>query len=366
MDETQECELIAALGAGDLGGLTAEVGAARDVEALAAAAAGARSAVDRLLRQQASADAVTRAITIFNDRVTRRLIAILDPHGTFEWAGACWIALGSQGRSEQTLATDQDNGIVFADTADAERVRGGLLPLARQVNEALDRCGFPLCRGDVMAGNPKWCLSASEWRRRFAQWIEVPEPQALLNASIFFDFRPIHGRFAAAEELRAWLAQFAEDRGRFLLPMVLNALQHRPPLGLLRAFTLERGGGHPGTLDLKVNGVQLFVESARVYGLASGVTATSTLDRFAALAERRGIPALELDAWSDAFRHVQLARLKLNAAQQALGEPLHNHLDPATLNAAERRGLRQALQQARRLQSRIARDFSLGSVGYAA
>src|SRR5499426_1062395 len=137
--------------------------------------------------------------------------------------------------------------------------------------------------------------------------------------------------------------------------MAHNALQNQPPLGLVRDFVLASGGKHPDTLDLKVNGVQPFVEAARVYALASGVTATNTLERLAAAGRSRRIPAVEIEAWREAFRFIQLLRLRLNAAQRARGEPLHNHLNPATLNELERRILREALRQARKLQSRLAR-----------
>ena len=127
----------------------------------------------------------------------------------------------------------------------------------------------------------------------------------------------------------------------------------------MREFVLASGGEHPHTLDLKINGVQPFVEAARVYALACGATATNTLERLAAAGAARGIPALEVDAWCEAFRFIQALRLRLNAAQSARGESMHNHLNPATLNDLERRILREALRQARSLQSRLTRDFAV-------
>ena len=208
-----------------------------------------------------------------------------------------------------------------------------------------------------MASNPRWCLAQSEWRERFAAWIDRPEPEALLNAAIFFDFRAVHGAASLVPGLRDWLAGYARDRGRFLFLMVQNALGNQPPLGFVRDFALARGGDHPGTIDLKVNGVQLFVEAARIFSLADGVPATGTLERLAGVAGVRGIPAADASAWADAFRLIQGLRLRLNAAQHARGEPLHNHLDPGTLTDGERRDLKQALRQARSLQARLARDF---------
>lgn len=351
---------------GGIGDASAAFRGARDVDEMAAAAAGVHALVDRLLEEQVPAESVTRIVTALNDLVTQRLIELVGAAPALEDVAGCWIALGSQGRSEQTLASDQDNAIVFADTADAEARRRALLPFARRVNEALDRCGHPLCRGEVMASNPKWCLSLAEWRQCFARWIDEPDPRALLNAAIFFDFRPIHGNRAVAAELRTWLAQYAADRGRFLLPMAQNALQNAPPLGLVRDFILTSEGEHPGTLDLKVNGIQLFVETARVYSLAHGVTATNTLERFAGLAKTKDGRGIEVEAWAEAFRFLQRLRLRLNATQRAGGGPLHNQLDPATLNDLERRILKEALRQARRLQSRLSRDFSVTSASFGA
>jgi len=351
---------------GGIGDTSARIRGARDIDGMVAATATIAVLVDRLLEERMSAESVTRVITTLNDLVTERLIEIVGAAAPFARAGACWIALGSQGRSEQTLATDQDNGIIFADGDDVESRRRELLPHARKVNEALDRCGFDLCRGEVMASNPKWCLSLSEWRQRFARWIDEPDPQALLNATIFFDFRAIQGDRAVASDLRAWLARHAEGTGRFLLPMVQNALTSQPPLGLVRDFILASGGEHPDTLDLKVNGVQLFVESARIYSLATGVTATNTLDRFAALAKTRLLAGAEIEAWEESFRFIQLLRVRHNAAQRVRGERLHNHISPAVLNELDRRILKEALRQARNLQARLARDFSVAQANFGA
>ena len=344
--------------------LHAAIRAAGDVDEVARAAARVRELPRPMLDEGIEPEAITALVTGVNDLVTTRLIELTGLAAALRDAGGCWIVLGSAGRAEQTLATDQDNAIVFADAADPEARRRELLPLAQRLNLALDRCGYPLCRGEVMAGNPRWCLAQSEWRGRFADWIDRPEPEALLNAAIFFDFRAVHGERSIVAGLRDWLAGYAPDRGRFLFPMVGNALGNQPPLGLIRDFAVARGGEHPGTIDLKVNGVQLFVEAARIYSLADRVTATGTLERLAGAAGARGVPATDLDAWIDAFRVIQRLRLGLNAAQHAGNEPLHNHLDPAALDDEERRSLKHALRQARNLQARLARDFSVAGTGF--
>ena len=342
----------------------AAIRAARHIDEVVRAAALARSLVRPMLDGGTAPEAITAFVTAVNDAVTVRLIELTGLDGALRDAGAAWIVLGSAGRAEQTLATDQDNAIVFADGTESEPRRRELLPLAERVNAALDRSGYPLCRGEVMAGNPRWCLTRSEWRERFAAWIERPEPEALLNAAIFFDFRAVHGEGELVSALREWLAAYARDRGRFLFLMARNALGNQPPLGLIRDFAVARGGEHPGTIDLKVNGVQLFVEAARIYSLADGIAATNTLERLAGVAAARRVPAAEIDAWVDAIRLIQRLRLGLNGVQHARGEALHNHLDPTTLDADERRVLKHALRQARNLQARLARDFSVPGAGF--
>ena len=343
------------------------IGAARaaivesdNVDAVVHAASAIRDLPGKMLSAGLNADAVTALLASLNDLLVERLLDLTGAAEALRRVQGCWIALGSQGRREQTLASDQDNAILFDDEADPETRRAELLPLALEVNHALDRCGFALCRGNIMASNPLWCLSLSEWRRRFAAWIDQPQAEALLNATIFFDFRAIGGNHPLVEELRSWLATYAQGNDRFLTLMVLNALENQPPLGLLRDFVLTRSGEHPHTVDLKISGVQPFVEAARVYALSCGVQTTHTVERIEEAADARGLPKQETAAWCDAFRTVQRLRLSLNTRQLADGIAMHNFLDPDSLNVLDRNVLKEALRQARSLQSRLARDFSLG------
>ncbi len=349
-----------------MGALTADavLAEAASVEAVAAAARGWRA--DMAARAMAGAEsaAVTDSITAFNDAATRRLIDLVGAAEPFREAGACWIALGSEGRNEQTLASDQDNALVFADGADADAVRARLVPWASRVNDALDSCGLAHCRGEIMAG--KWCLAESAWRERFAAWIRTPDPAGLLNAVVFFDFRAIAGDAAPAARLRAWLAEHAAGADAFLGALARNALENGPPLGLFGRIAPTRTGAARGTIDLKVNGVQPYVEAARVYALAGGVTASHTLERLRAAGAGRRFALADLEAWCGAFDTLQGERLALNARQLAAGQPQDNHLDPRTLDAATERRLRTALQATRGLQARLARDFGVSGAAFGA
>jgi CBS domain-containing protein len=139
-------------------------------------------------------------------------------------------------------------------------VRKALRSFALAVNDALAQLGFPLCIGGIMASNPAWCLTTDEWRSQFTSWLTEPTPAALLNANIFFDFRPLAGEARLAAELRSWLFARTQGNQLFLRLMVANALQTEPPLGLIRAFAVEESDG---MLDLKSRGLG-FVDAARV------------------------------------------------------------------------------------------------------
>jgi CBS domain-containing protein len=269
-----------------------------------------------------------------------------------------WLAFGSEGRLEQTISTDQDNGLLFTLPAgtDADSLRAQLLPFARRVNAALARCGFPLCAGNIMAGNPQWCLSLEEWKAGFAAWIHRGDAPVLLMASIFFDFRPLYGPEDPVRELREWLITEIRSNRAFLRQMVANALANRPPLGLLGDFVL-RADGDGGTLDLKINGATPFVDAARILGLAAGSAETNTVARLRAAGSQWQMDSAEIDAWVQAFLFIQLLRLRQQHEQRGRGEVPGNRIAPEILNPLDRRILKEAFRQARKLQSRLETYF---------
>jgi CBS domain-containing protein len=315
--------------------------------------------IDQMLAQGASVAQLTQIITLLNDHVTRRVIALVKRESAVS-ADFTWLSFGSEGRQEQTLKTDQDNGIVFAaDGRDPEATRAGLLPFARRVNEALAAVGYPLCAGNVMAGNPECCLSEEEWRARFAHWIDQGGPEHLLKASIFFDFRALDGDAGPVERLREWVTGRVGENQRFLRQMAQNALRNSPPLGLVRDFVVESAGEHANTIDLKLRGTMPFVDGARLLALAHGVADTNTVNRLQALAERDAVRRDEADAWCDAYAYLQLLRLRRHRDREVRGLEPDNHVSPDALNELDRRILKEVFRQARKLQTRIALDYRL-------
>ncbi|PKO38358.1 MAG: nucleotidyltransferase [Betaproteobacteria bacterium HGW-Betaproteobacteria-4] len=334
---------------------------AHNVEALQQAAADVRQLSFNMLAQGVGAEQLTQFISALNDALTRRVIQLnLEKHhfDGIEWA---WLAFGSEGRDEQTFSTDQDNGIVFVPPEDAtvDALRARFLAYALAVNKDLDRCGFPLCKGNIMASNPQWCLTLDEWKDQFATWIRTPQPDALLNATIFFDFRALYGKADLADAMRRHLLSLTASSPMFLRAMAKNALDVEPPLGKIRDFLTDLEPGQPGKIDLKKYGSRIFVDVARIYAMASGVHNTNSIQRLRLAAQRLSIRSDEIDAVLEGLNFIQLLRLQHQYLEGEPGTQGDNLIDPDTLNELDRRILKESFRQARKIQTRLKLDYQV-------
>ena len=334
---------------------------AANVEALQQSAADVRQLSFNMLAQGVGAEQLTQFISALNDAITRRIIQLnLEKHNFdgIEWA---WLAFGSEGRDEQTFSTDQDNGIVFAcpDSAAVDALRQRFLAFALDVNKDLDRCGFPLCKGNIMASNPQWCLSLDEWKEQFSQWIRTPQPEALLNATIFFDFRTLFGKSDLADSMRRHLLSQTSSNPMFLRCMAQNALDVEPPLGKIRDFITDLEPDHPGKIDLKKYGSRIFVDVARIYALATGVHNTNSVQRLRLAAQRLSIRDEEINAVLEGLDFIQLLRLRHQYLEGEPGRQGDNLINPDNLNELDRRILKESFRQARKIQTRLKLDYQV-------
>ena len=343
--------------AADSASLANAILATRSIAELAAQTVAVSRFAARRLAEGSGAEALCEWISALNDLIALQAIDLVEGEFDLPYVPWCWLVFGSEGRLEQTLVTDQDNGIVFAadSAAEADDLRRKFLPFAQAVNIALDECGFPLCTGKIMAGNAAWCLSLDEWKQRFDGWISVPEPAALLNATIFFDFRPLYGREELVTELQRWLLQRVKGNTAFLRAMAGNALEQEPPLSWWRDFRLGGSHDYPHTLDLKGQGIRLFVDAMRIFALAHGGDHTNTVERLRGVRKALGMPVEEAAAMVAAFYQIQRLRLQ----NQVSGEfpEAANRLNPDRLHKLDRQILKEAFRQARTLQQRLRLDF---------
>jgi CBS domain-containing protein len=308
--------------------------------------------VARLLADDAvDALAVTHVIASVNDALTGRLLHLGEERLGPRPCDYAWLALGSHGRGEQVLSSDQDSALAYADGVDS----GGryFLRLAELVVPALARAGLPLCDGGFMATG--WCRPIGEFQAMFASWVDRPEPRALLRAEVFLDVRPVHGGLSVDVLDRTLVA--GGSRGQFQVQMARAAVLFRPPLGLFgRLRTVD------AKLDVKRAGTAAVVLLARLYALAGGSSARSTLSRLQAAADAGTMSRPGAAGLAEAYRFLTALRLRAQVAQVLAGLPTDNLVPLDVLTADERSHLRTVLRDVRDMQEATAIRFATHTV----
>lgn len=334
--------------------ITSMIRQSMDLDGLKRCAGEIRELARSLLAQGVQAKQLTGLISHLNDVLCERLVQLNAARFDINLKSLCWICLGSEGRSEQTIATDQDNALIFiSDQPDEDRPH--YLAFARQVNEDLDACGYPLCKGNVMASNPKCCLTPQEWKETFARWIEHGGPVELLNASIYFDFRPLVGNESLANDMRSYVTARAKSVPRFIKQMADEAITRRVPLNWRGAIDTKKVGDIE-VLDLKLQASAIVVDTARIYALAHGVSATNTRERLYGIANAMGVSEQVVGGWVGSFEFIQTQRLVAQLEGRTVdGNP--NAIDVNSLNDIDRRILKESLRMIRSLQQRLELDY---------
>ncbi len=271
-----------------------EIESQREIEDLHSLSGKVPRVVRALVEGGARANNITQIITLLNDQVVHRLLTLLvEELGPAPYP-FCWITFGSEGRKEQTFKTDQDNAIIYETPADDEEqiklAKSYFRLFARRAIEHLEACGYPLCKGKMMASNPRWRKPYQVWKDYFSRWMNAPEPEQVLNASIFFDFRPEYGLNELGDDLRDYLTVQAPAKPFFLLNLARDCVAAKTPLTFFKGFIVEKDGQYKKRLDLKTQGLTPFVNFARLLALRHGIKETNTLARLEALAENDHIP----------------------------------------------------------------------------
>ena len=304
-------------------------------------------------------ETVTRLITDIADAATRRLLTLAERELGPPPVRYLWLACGSQGRQEQTGVSDQDNCLMLDDSVQ-EADYPYFDKLARFVSDGLHMIGYVYCPGDMMATNPRWRQPVSVWRSYFRDWIDTPNPEAQMLASVMFDLRPIGGAFELFEGLHGETLKRASKNSIFVAHMASNALKHSPPLGLLRGFATIRSGDHKKRLDLKHSGVVPVVDLARIYALQGRLKPVNTRARLEAAAEARLISQQGSGDLLAAYDTIAETRLRHQARRVEQGEAPDNYMAPEELPHLERSHLRDAFVVVKGLQSSLGHGRSVG------
>ena len=329
------------------------------LEGLAPVSAKALSIIGALLREGARAANIVRIISELNDRVVRKVITLAEAELGPPPVSYVWLALGSEGRKEQTFRTDQDNALVYDEPAEADRdaVAAYFRTFALFMRDALVRCGFEACPADYMASNPLWCQPLSVWKGYFTGWVSQPTPDAVLKALIFFDFRPLAGNEALAWDLREHLERLLPEYPVFLGFLANMLVQNRPPISFFGSVAVERSGEHKHGLNLKIKAVAPLVDIARLFALEKGIRAASTWERLEALRGGTTLIADLVDELEYAMEFITLLRMDHQFRQMEAGKPLDNFIHLETLSHLERKSLKNIFRLILRVQDLVMEKF---------
>jgi CBS domain-containing protein len=337
--------------------LVGDIAKAPDVATVADLATRLPGVVSGLVRQGTSAHDAGRLVTTVGDAIEQRLIALAEDELGPPPVPYAWLTLGSRARFEQALAPDQDHALLLHDDYRPEPHALYFHELAETVTRGLETVGYPRCRGDKMATNPRWRQPLATWRRHVAHWVEAPTPEAVFEASVFFDLRHQYGDPALTAELAATQRRAAHGAPIFLAHLAAHAASHHPPLGFFRELVVDRSGEHRDTLDVKRGGINIVVEIARLHALASGSEETSTRARLEdAVTAQRLSPALGADL-RDAWEFLAHLRLRHQAEQVRSGRPADNRIDPSAISHFEKRHLKAAFGVIRSAQGALAQRY---------
>lgn len=321
--------------------------------------------VYNLLTRGVKSELVNQVITNISDTIAQKVIEgviqeIGDPPARF-----VFMALGSEGRMEQTLKTDQDNAIIYEDKANEfrDKTRTYFLHFAELVSERLNDIGFAFCTGGLMAKNPKWTHSLSHWKRNYNEWIENPDPQSVMNFSTFFDCRYIYGEESLIKELQVHILEKLEDPGEYFFSQLANnALQYEPPLTFFRGIrTIAKDDQQVFNIKRSMTPI---VDLVRVYALKHKILKTNTGERLVALRNQKVFTDEDFHELMQSYYYMMGMRLRYQAAQitNDHSEP-HNFVSPESLTKIEVVTLKEIFKVIENFQQRIKINFTRNLFG---
>jgi signal-transduction protein with cAMP-binding, CBS, and nucleotidyltransferase domain/PAS domain-containing protein len=294
-------------------------------------------------------------ITDLNDEIARYLIEKAIAISGKPPCAFAFVALGSEGRSEQGLITDQDNAIIYEDGADAGDY---FLRLGKLINQLLAEAGYKLCPGEIMAGNPRWNQPLSTWKKYFREWIFTPEPQNVLESVIFFDNRCIFGESRLLEELRQYIHAEIQQSPPFLNQLAMTTVNYKLPVGLFGKIQTESKEDHSQRFHIK-NAIRLYVSIIRLYAMKHSLNETNTLERLEKLFSLGHISKSFYDEIKYCYKYLVQVQIKQQSEQYRHGMTMSNYIDLSILTPTELSNLTNVLNSISVLQSKVKYDFGV-------
>jgi CBS domain-containing protein len=313
------------------------------------------------IRNGASAEYITRLITTFSDAIIERIMAFSLADAGPPPCKFVFLTMGSEGREEQTLISDQDNAIIFEDLDNPEAAKGAKIyfdHLSKLVCSRLDMAGYRFCEGDNMAQNPKWCQPLSVWKENFTRWIRTGNPEDLLYSSIFFDFRGTWGEMSLSDSLKSYLLKSIQGWSGFLRHLSENALYFKPPMGRFGKFLVDSEGDNKDAFDIKQAMLPL-IDFTRVYALKNQISQTNTLTRLFRLYTKHVLTNREYNNIVQSYNYLMDLRFRrqITTIMDEEKQP-DNYINPKNLSHLDQQMLREIFKKIEKLQQQLNYDFT--------
>ena len=271
-----------------------------------------------------------------------------------------FVAAGSLARNEVQFLSDQDNAIITERELATDEERAYFKNLAEFICTSLDKCGYPLCDGNYMASNPKWCASYDTWKKYYSSWIANTDKEALLNSQVFLDMRLLYGDEFLLNKLKNHLISLISENSRFLATLTTISTTVSPPLGMFKQFVLTKDGKNNPSLNIKKQAVNLIVELGRIYGLSAKCLSSDTYRRLESAADAGLLNEDDLRELTEAYTFLNSVRFDHQLQAMNEGRKMTNNLEPSKLSQFERNHLRDAFRIIARHQQAATFRFAGG------
>ncbi len=309
--------------------------------------------------QNLQTEQIGKILTAISDAVTQKLIELAIKELGEPPVPFCWLGFGSQGRQEQLLGADQDNGLIISDDL-TEADKPWFEQLSHRVCDGLNECGYVYCNGKIMATTDEWRQPLSRWKKTVSNWTQSPDQDAVMRVSIFFDLRTIYGDPSLCQSLQQHMLNSVFGDTIFLGALAGSVLDTPPPLGFFRSFVVEHSGEHRNQLNLKKSAIIPLVDIIRIYSLANKIDAVNTLERIQALEDKQAMAKVDCQNLRDALKIVMHIRLETQAKQVTTGNDVNNFIDPKQLTTLQRKQVKDALSIVANTQRAVKANFLPG------
>jgi CBS domain-containing protein len=288
---------------------------------------------------------LVRMIALLNDQLLLRLIELLRTGPFCDLTDQfAFVVLGSEGRREQTLTTDQDNAIIYSDSLPAAEI-ARIEAFSEKLIDALIEIGVPPCPGGIMAKNQSWRRSFSAWGETLKGWLTNPLPENILNGSMLFDLRTIYGDPSLERGLKTMLAEHFSGEKMFLTRSAANVNRFRPPLGLFGGIKVEHSEEHRGQLDIKKAGIFAITEGVKALAMEAGIMDGGTRERIEALVDKGALTRKLADDLDASYNFLVFLRLRCQVEDLRDGNQPSNFITLAKLNHMEKGRLKLAFEE---------------------